>query len=46
MGNCTTNLGLDREDCQHPVIDEFLCVVATCALRTDVCHWMFTTKST
>ena len=26
---------------QHPVIDEFLCIVAGCALGTDVCHWMF-----
>ena len=22
------------------MIDEFLCVVAGCALGTDVCHWM------
>ena len=24
------NLGLGREDCQHTVIDEFLCMVAGC----------------
>ena len=30
-----------REACQHPVIDEFLCMVAGCVLGTDVCHWMF-----
>ena len=40
------HLGLDREDCQHGVIDEFLCMVAGCALGTDVCHWMFLKKST
>ena len=31
-------------DCQHGVIDEFLCMVSGCALETDVCHWMFKTK--
>ena len=40
------NLGLLREDCQHAVTDEFLCMVAGCALGADVCHWMFKTKST
>ena len=35
------NLGLGREDCQHAVIDEFLCMVTGCALETDLCHWMF-----
>ena len=29
-----------REDCQHRVIDELLCMVAGCALGTDVCHWL------
>ena len=29
------NLGLGREDCQQAVIDEFLCMVAGCALGTD-----------
>ena len=32
------NLSLGREDCQHAVIDEFLCMVAGCALGTDACH--------
>ena len=41
-----TNLGFGREDCQHAVIDEFLCMAAGCALGTDVCHWMFKQKST
>ena len=36
-----TNLGLGREDCQQAVIDDFLCMVAGCALGTDVYHWMF-----
>ena len=40
-----TNLGLGREECQHAVIDEFLCMVAGWALGTDVCHWMFKQKS-
>ena len=40
------NLGLGLEDCQHAVIDEFLCMVAGCALGTDVCHWIFKQKST
>ena len=40
------NLSLGREGCQHAVTDEFLCMVAGCALGTDVCHWMFKTKST
>ena len=40
------NLGSRWEDCQHTVVDEFLCMVAGCALGTDVCHWMFITKST
>ena len=35
------NFGQGREDCQHLVIDEFLCMVTGCALGTDVCHWMF-----
>ena len=35
------NLGLGQEDCQHPVIDEILCMVSGCALGTDACHWMF-----
>ena len=26
--------------------NEFLCIVAGCALGTDVCHWMFKQKST
>ena len=29
------NLGLGREDCQQAVIDEFLCMVSSCALGTD-----------
>ena len=41
-----TNLCLGREDCQHAVIDEFLCIVAGCTLGTDVCHWMFKQEST
>ena len=41
-----TNLGLDLEDCQHAVTDEFLCMKAGCALGTDVCQWMFRTKPT
>ena len=40
------NFGLGREDCQQAVTDEFLCIVAGCVLGTDVCHWMFKTKST
>ena len=40
------NLGLGREDCQHAVIEEFLCKVTGYALGTDVCHWMFLKKST
>ena len=35
-----TNLGLGQKDCQHIVIDEFLCMVTGCALGTDVCHSM------
>ena len=35
------NLGLGQEDYQHAVRDEFLSMVAGCALGTDVCHWMF-----
>ena len=31
----------DREDCQHAVIDGFLCTVTGCTLGTDVCHWMY-----
>ena len=42
----TADLGLGRKDCQHTVIDEFLCTVASCALGTNVCHWIFKTKST
>ena len=34
------NLALSPEDCEHAVIDEFLCMVAGCALGTDQCHWM------
>ena len=34
----TKNLGLGRPDCQHTVINEFLCVVTGCALGTDICH--------
>ena len=45
-GYLKTSLGLGREDCQHTVIDEFLCMVADCALGTDVYHWMFKQKST
>ena len=33
-----TNLGLGQKDCQHIVIDEFLCMVTGCALGTDVCN--------
>ena len=40
------NLGLGWEDCQHIMVDEFLCMVTGCALVTDVCHWMFKQKST
>ena len=40
------NFGLGQEDCQQAVTDDFLCIVAGCALQTDVCHWMFKTKST
>ena len=36
--------GLASPDCQHVVIDEFLCMVSCFALETDVCHWMFKTK--
>ena len=32
------NLGPGLEDCQHAVIDEFLCMVAGCALGTDVMY--------
>ena len=39
-------LGLSWEDCQHTVIDEFLCMVAGCVCGTDICHWMFNKKST
>ena len=35
------HLGLPWEDYQQAVIDEFLCMVASCTLGTDVCHWMF-----
>ena len=38
--------GLAGPDCQHIMIDEFLCMVSGFALETDVCHWMFKTKST
>ena len=34
------DLDLPWEDYQHAMIDEFLCMVAGCALRPDVCHWM------
>ena len=30
----------------YTVIDEFLCMLAGCALGTDVCHWMFEKRST
>ena len=40
------NFGMGREDCQQAVTDEFMCIVAGCCLGTDVCHWMFKTKST
>ena len=40
------NLGLGREDCQHAVRDEFLCMVTGCVLGTDVSHWTFLKKST
>ena len=40
-----TNIGLGLEDCQHTVIDAFLCMVATCTLGTDVCQRMFRQKS-
>ena len=40
-----TNLSLVREDCQHAVIDEFLCMVTGCAWGTDVSHWVFKQKS-
>ena len=33
------HLGLLWKDCQHVVIDKFLCMVAGCVLGTDVCHW-------
>ena len=42
--NLKAYLGLDREDCQPDVTDEFLCMVVGCALGTDVCHWMFKTS--
>ena len=38
--------GLGSQGSQHPVIDEFLCMVVGCALGPDVCHWMLNTKST
>ena len=38
--------GLAGPDCQHVVIDEFLCMVSRCALETYVCHWIFKQKST
>ena len=40
------HVGLGWEDCQHAVIDEFLCMVAGCALGTDARHWMLNNKST
>ena len=40
------DLGLGWEDCQHAMTDESPGTVAGCALETDVCHWMFKTKST
>ena len=39
-----TNIGLGREDCQHVVKDEFLCMVVGCALGTIVHNWMFEKK--
>ena len=39
-----THHSLAGQDCQHLVIDEFLCMVSGCASETDVCHWMFKTK--
>ena len=46
LATLKTNLGLGQEDCQHSVIDEFLYMVAGCALGTDVFHCMFKQKST
>ena len=40
------HLGLPWEDDQHAVIDEFLRMVAGCALGTDVYHWIFRKRST
>ena len=40
------NFGLGREDCQQAMTDEFMGIVAGCLLGTDVCHWVFKTKST
>ena len=37
------NLGLGQEDCQHAVIDEFLCMLAGLALGTGGRHWMLNT---
>ena len=36
MVTLKANLGLGQEDCQHAVIDEFLCMMAGCDLGTDV----------
>ena len=40
------HFGLPWEDYQHVVVNEFMCMVAGCALRTDVYHWMFGNRST
>ena len=40
------HLGLPWENYQHAVIDECLCIVAGCALGTNVCHWMLKKRST
>ena len=45
MPSLKGNFDLCREDCQQAVTDEFLCMVVGCVLGTDVCHWMFKTKS-
>ena len=40
------NLGLCWVDCQHAMINKFLCMVAGGAFGTDVCHWMFLKRLT
>ena len=39
------HLGLPWEDYQHALIEEFLCMVAGFALKTDVCYYMFLKRS-